>query len=138
MNAYEILKLCIECGGIFKTRDYERAFLYFENMLRDGRILGLENEAGLQTALTFSICSDPERFRKKFCWDYLEHESMEENAFIEKIFSRVNDLWILKDMIDEGIKVVQERFPNVKRAYWQRIKKKSGVFYSLPMTSIAE
>jgi len=119
-------------GDVFKWEPM--APYYISRMLEDDRILIVEKDGKIEVLSFLSMGDDPDKFRRKNCWDYLEHDPESKFCYLEKFIAVKWDFWALKEVIRDGIDVARERFPNAEVLFWQRVKKRQDKLVSLPLT----
>jgi len=95
---------------------YFDAVDYFEKMLKDERVLIIDNDGKIVGIATYSVCNDFNPFYKKTDWDYLPHDPKGKFLYIEKIYS-IDYNKRIRQLIEL---LTRDKYPQLRETMWHK------------------
>lgn len=116
MTSIDLLVFMGELGGRFTPDQAQQAEAYFDQMIKDGRVIAIYKDGVLHGILAFSLCSNFIPYWKKETWDYRQHEDNGKTLYIEIMASRSWTKELRKTFQQE----ILNRHPQIEEAIWHR------------------
>jgi hypothetical protein len=94
---------------------------YVDKMVKDKRVILIEDDGFIHSVVFYSVCNDFEPFYKKEMWDFREHDPEGSTVYIEKAVCAK-----MKKSIATMIRnTIQAKYPKAKIGKWHRWGKRS-------------
>lgn len=100
----------------FLGQRHPLAQIYFHNMIKDGRVIGIYDNGVLYGILAFSLCFEYEPYWKKETWDYVPHIPEGTTLYIELLACKEWNKEIRKTFAKE----ILARHPQIDLAIWHK------------------
>lgn len=119
MRTLELLKLMGDMGVIYSEDRLPEIVDYCAYMLRDSRIMMINEEGKPCAFIFFSITDDPEKFLKKAEYEYRPHDHWGKMVYVEKLVSFIwnRDLRVIFE------RMIIEKYPQIECGVWHRARK---------------
>lgn len=121
MNILEILDLLTAYGAKFDQSDLFDIIAYFDAMIADHRIIGIDEDGKLIAILAVSVCEDVQPYYEKKLWHYRSHDPKGSIAYFEKLIAIKWNRDIRNLTYDQVISL----FPSVRYGSWHRPRKET-------------
>jgi len=108
-----------ECGWFFKRIDIPDGTLYFEQMIKDERVMVFYDDKKPIGFLAYSICDDYLPFWRKSAWEFKPHNPEGKIVFIEHMAFKNFDKKF-KTLIERSL---ISKYPDFECAIWRRNRK---------------
>lgn len=119
MDPIEIIKIMGEMGFKFFERDLDKMIAYIMNMIKDERVIVINNDSQPYSVAFFSITDSVDEFLIKDTWDYKPHHPEGKIIYVEKIVSKGWD----KDLRRILEHTVRTKYPQLEYGVWHRYAK---------------
>ena len=117
MDAIEIMRILGEDLRVrFHKEELDLAILYFLKMMKDERIIMINENNHPHAIMAYSLTDDPDVFLKKDTWDYLPQNLLGKTLYVEKLFSKG---WN-KELRTVFEKMIIQLHPHVEYGLWYR------------------
>lgn len=121
MKTLAVLTFLGEMGIRWTNESLEQALDYVDRMIKDERVIRIDDDNGIHTVIFFAVCESYDPFYKKETWEYKSHDPDGTTLYVEKAASRG---WS-KDLRNKVRELILSQYPDIQTWRWHRWGKKS-------------